>query len=102
MKNVTRLPKFAPYTIAIPGSLIFDSWAIRYLSGIDDGEVKPGHWLAKWDHTPMTIEFGFSQKENLLFLNEAAAQSVAETLRREREIETEVIQVGVEIAASDG
>lgn len=94
MKNVTRLPQTEVFTEPLPGPLTHPLWAIKYVAGIDEGAAtKPGDWLVQWDPSPERITFAFAKKRNLCYLDEASAQSVSDVLRKEMEIETEVVKV---------
>jgi len=96
MKNVTRLPRIEVFREPILGVLASSKWAIKYVSGIDDGgaETKAGDWLVKWEMSPERILFAFCSEGNLYFLDEASAQAVSNMLRKQMEIETEVVKVG--------
>jgi hypothetical protein len=57
-------------------------------------KIKPGDWLVQWDPSPERIVFAFSKDRNLYFTEEASAGSVSDTLRKDMEIETEVVRAG--------
>jgi hypothetical protein len=48
--------------------------------------------LVKWEVSPERIIFAFSDTPNLYFIDESSAQSVSDMLRKNMEIETEVVK----------
>ncbi len=95
MKNVTRLERIEIFQVPIPGTLPHPVWAIKYVSGLDDGgETKSGDWLARWEPSPERIVFAFSKDRNLYYMDEVSAYAVSDALRTNMEIETDVVKVG--------
>lgn len=93
MKNVTALPTEELFTLELPLTGSNPLWAIRYKSGIETDRVERGDWLTTWEPRPDGIvRFGFSKHRNLFYTDEASANSVAEMLRKNMEIETEVVK----------
>jgi hypothetical protein len=95
MKNVTKLSQTEVFREKIPRLVLSSElWAIKYLSGIDESaETKPGHWLVQWDPPPERIAFGFSKDRHLYYTERASAQAVSDMLRKDMEIEAEVVKV---------
>ncbi len=69
---------------------------MRYVSGIDDPEIKPGCWLTQWNVTPDRTKAMFSFESGLVmnFTEESQAKDVSKALRDNTEIETEVVKLG--------
>ena len=95
MKNVTRLPQTEVFREQIPGTLPYPLWAIKYVSGINEGAAtKPGFWLVQWEPTPERVTFAFAKEKNLYYIDEPSARSVSDALRTNAGIETEVVKIG--------
>jgi hypothetical protein len=93
--NVTRLPQTEIFSEQIPGTLPYPLWAIKYVSGVDEGAAtKPGDWLVQWEPTPERVTFAFARNKNLYYIDQASAQSVSDALRSDAGIETEIVKIG--------
>jgi len=99
MKDVQFVPRGLPvYRIPVRGLPPLSGWAVKYVSGIDDGKVAPGNWLDSWSVSPVSTEkqnitFDFGPDLLFCFNHEADAKDAVSRLRR-HEIETEVVKVG--------
>lgn len=95
MKNVRITGQTEVFVEPIPVPLRYPLWAIKYVSGLDGAvHTQPGHWLVRWEPTPENISFGFGKERTMYYVDEASAQSVSDVLRKDMEIETEVVKIG--------
>ena len=97
MKNVEFLSDTLPvFRAKLDGAPLPKGWALRYLSGIDDPEIKPGFWLSAWnlESDGKSVFFKFEPGGPYrTFNDEAVAKEVEAVFKEQLEIETEVVRL---------
>ena len=96
MKNVERLTNTSPaFRVKLHGAPPLRGWAIQYVSGISDPEIKTGFWLSQWypEHGGTSVRFNFESELVMCFNEEPPAMKVSDVLRQYCEIETKVVHL---------
>jgi len=95
MKNVERTSGQPVFCVPIHG-LTLKGWAVRYVSGVDDTEIKSGYWLSQWSTSAdrMSATFAFEPKLVMSFGEKLDAKQVSDALWKNAEIETKVVKIG--------
>jgi hypothetical protein len=98
MKNVKIAPPsgMRGLSIPIPGAPPPHGWAVKLVQDLPDANYKHGYWMATWQKTPESWKFSFDPAPNMAFVfsTEPDAKKVSDFLRKQGEIETEVVKVG--------
>jgi hypothetical protein len=93
MKNVTVFPRRQVFRIKIEGMGPLRGWALKLVSNLNNDYVKPGFWLSMWNLTPRGVEFAFEEDLQMTYTTEEAAQHVADDIRNNTDIVTEVVRI---------
>ncbi len=93
-KNIKALPKGIAFHIPIQNAPRLSGWAVQYISGLDDEEIKTGFWLAVWSIIGSEATLRFEPEMHMCYRDEQEAIEVSKLLRENAEIETEVVKVG--------
>lgn len=98
MKNVEEGIRHRPvFRVRMQNAPPPSGYFIRYVSGIDENhEVQPGYWLAEWYWDSQGgVNFNFEPEKDLHWKTEDQAKEVSDFLRKNAEIETIVVAIGV-------
>jgi hypothetical protein len=96
MKNVERVSNTSPaFRVPLYGAPPLKGWAVRYVSGISDPEIKSGFWLSQWYLEPdkASARFNFESELFMCYNDESVATRISDALRQHCEIETEVVHL---------
>jgi hypothetical protein len=95
MKNVERVANAPAFRVPLYGAPPLKGWAVRYVSGINDSEIKPGFWLSQWhvDADRTSARFNFESELFMCYNDELSATKISDALRKHCEIETEVVNL---------
>jgi hypothetical protein len=83
------------FRVRIPG-IRLTGWAVQYISGLDDPEIKPGYWLSQWNVSGdrMSVTFAFEPEVVMSYGDESEAKKISDALRGHANVETKVAKIG--------
>jgi hypothetical protein len=97
MAKLERVLRERPFfKVRMQGAPPPSGWALRYVSGIDDPEIKPGFWLSEWSVSAerQTGNFNFDRELDLHFAEESIAKDISDALRNAVGVKTAVVKIG--------
>jgi len=80
--------------VRVAGAPPLRGWTLKYVSGIEDAETKPGYLLEQWDVSSdrMNVAFSFAPDAAAAFTEESEARQ-ASTALRDGGVATEVVKL---------
>ena len=91
--TVERLAEKAPtFRIDVKGAPPLRGWAIMYVSGIEDAQLRRGFWLSQWVTEETSVRIAFGPDIHMVFPSEESAQFASSALGQQ-DIETEVVRL---------
>lgn len=95
MKNFKKLPAREIFRVPVQGLPPLKGRAIRYLSGLEgESQNKAGDFMSQWQSNDEGLTFVFESGLHMCFTDEKLANEISSFLRKQAEIETEVVKIG--------
>jgi hypothetical protein len=83
------------FRVRMKGAPPPNGWFVRYVSGMEDKNVKPGEWLTQYSvDREGYINFNFEPEMDLHWKSEAEATAVSNALKQSANVETAVVKIG--------